>query len=118
MEDGEAELALSEVLGKALVGRVVFRLQVGIVVPVGNTVKTQKKTNLGKGRQKNASNAGLCNLCFYLFLRFPNYFFFASGVFIGGPVSPLLRLYSIFQYSIHFTLEWSPIQVLTIAEVA
>ena len=47
-----------------------------------------------------------------------NFFFFASGVFIGGPVSPLLRFYCIFHYSIHFTLEWSPIQVLTMAQVA
>ena len=40
-------------------------------------------------------------------------FFLASGVFHGGSVSPPLRFYCIFHYSIHFTLEWSPIQVLT-----
>ena len=34
------------------------------------------------------------------------------------PVSPLLRLYCIVHYSIHFTLEWSTIQVLTMAQVA
>ena len=28
-------------------------------------------------------------------------FFFASGVFIGGSVSPLLKFYCIFHYSIH-----------------
>ena len=28
--------------------------------------------------------------------------FFASGVYIGGTVSPLLRFYCIFRYSIHF----------------
>ena len=28
--------------------------------------------------------------------------FFAPGVFIGGPVSPLLGFYSVFNYSIHF----------------
>ena len=43
--------------------------------------------------------------------------FFASGVNIGGPVSPLLRFYSIFHCSIHFTLEWSPILLLTMAQV-
>ena len=39
--------------------------------------------------------------------------FSPSWVFIGVPVSPLLRCYCIFPYSIHFSLEWSPIQVLT-----
>ena len=45
-------------------------------------------------------------------------FCFALGVFIGGPVSLLLRFYCIFNYSIHFTLEWLSIQVLTMAQVA
>ena len=31
--------------------------------------------------------------------------------FFGGPVSSLLRFYCIFHYSIHFTLEWWPIQI-------
>ena len=37
--------------------------------------------------------------------------FFVQEFFIGGPVSPLLRFYCIVHYSIHITLEWSPIQV-------
>ena len=41
------------------------------------------------------------------------YFFLASGVNIGGPVSPLLRCYSIVHYTASTsTLEWSPIQVI------
>ena len=32
----------------------------------------------------------------------------------GGSVSPLLRFYYFFHYSIHFTLGWSPIHVLTV----
>ena len=35
------------------------------------------------------------------FIQEIEFFFFASGVFIGGPVSPLLRFYCIFHYSIH-----------------
>ena len=46
------------------------------------------------------------------------YFFLHQELYIGGPVSPLLRFYCTFHYSIHFTLEWSPIQVLTMAKVA
>ena len=41
--------------------------------------------------------------------------FLASAVSLEGFVSPLVRFFCIFHYSIHFTLEWSPIQVLTIA---
>ena len=47
--------------------------------------------------------------------HFTSSFFFFFG---GGSVSPLLRYYCIFNDSIHFTLEWSPIQVLTMAQVA
>ena len=61
-----------------------------------------------------ACNEGLV-LCFWDFTIFFYVGFFASGAYIGGPVSPLLRFYCTFHYSIHFTLEWSPIQVLTIA---
>ena len=53
------------------------------------------------------------SVIFFYFL-----FFFASVNFIWGPVSPLLKFYCIFHYNIHFTLEWSPIQMLTMAQVA
>ena len=48
-------------------------------------------------------------------------FFFASEAFNRGPVFPLLEFYSICSYSIHVQLlngHWSPIQVLTVAQVA
>ena len=45
------------------------------------------------------------------------FFFFFWGVFIWCPVSPFLRFYCIFHCNINFTLEWSPIQVLTMAQV-
>ena len=45
------------------------------------------------------------------------FFFFCLRSFIGGPVSPLLRFYCIFTTASTSTPEWSPIQVLTMAQV-
>ena len=45
--------------------------------------------------------------------------FCATGTCIGGPVSPVLRFYSIFPHTASTSsLEWSPFQVLSVAHVA
>ena len=85
MEDGEAELALGEVLGKALVGRVVFRLQVGIVVPVGNTVKTQKKHTWGKVDRRMPQTLGCVTCVSTYFLDFLTIFFLLQEFLLEVP---------------------------------
>ena len=72
----------------------------------GNETKRKGKKGIQKkGRasgniihQKYKKEVALCStyICIYVYI-----FFFASGVFIGCPVSPLLRFFCIFHYSIH-----------------
>ena len=59
-----------------------FRYYTIVCEPMATTTKTNSDIKTG-------------------FIQEIEFFFFASGVFIGGPVSPLLRFYCIFHYSIH-----------------